>query len=173
MAVARAFAGRPKLVLCDEPLSSLDVSVQAAVMNLLLEFQQTYGTTMLFISHDLSVVNQLCDSVAVMYLGQFREIGPTEALFAPPYHPYTEALLSAVPIPDPTVERTHIRLSGTVPSALDPPSGCRFHTRCPRKIGPKCERKPPPWRVITKRHRIYCHIDIKELRTVEPVFNPA
>ncbi len=173
VALARAFAGRPTLVLCDEPLSALDVSVQAAVMNLLLEFQQTFGTTVLFISHDLSVVYQLCDSVAVMYLGQFCEIGPTEALFEPPYHPYTEALLSAVPIPDPSVERTNIRLSGTVPSALDPPSGCRFHTRCPRKIGPICECAPPPWRLITEGHRIYCHIDIEELRAVEPVFNPA
>jgi len=173
VALARAFSGRPTLVLCDEPLSSLDVSVQAAVMNLLLEFQQNYETTMLFISHDLSVVYQLCDYVAVMYLGQFCEIGPTEALFAPPYHPYTEALLSAVPIPDPSVERTNIRLSGTVPSALDPPSGCRFHTRCPRKIGPICEREPPPWREVTEGHRIYCHIDIEELRAVEPVFNPA
>ena len=173
VALIRAFAGRPTLVLCDEPLSSLDVSVQAAVMNLLLEFQQKFETTMLFISHDLSVVYQSCDYVAVMYLGQFCEIGPTEAVFAPPYHPYTEALLSAVPIPDPSVERTSIRLSGAVPSALDPPSGCRFHTRCPRKIGPICEREPPPWREITEEHRIYCHIDIEELRAVEPVFNPA
>ena len=173
VALARAFAGRPTLVLCDEPLSSLDVSVQAAVMNLLLEFQQAYGTAMLFISHDLSVVYQLCDYVAVMYLGQFCEIGPTEALFEPPYHPYTEALLSAVPIPDPSVERTNIRLSGTVPSALDPPSGCRFHTRCPRKIGPICEREPPPWRRITEGHRICCHTGIEELRAVEPVFSSA
>jgi peptide/nickel transport system ATP-binding protein len=173
VALARAFSGRPTLVLCDEPLSSLDVSVQAAVMNLLLEFQQKFETTMLFISHDLSVVHQLCDYVAVMYLGQFCEIGPTEAVFAPPYHPYTEALLSAVPIPDPSVERTNIRLSGTVPSALDPPSGCRFHTRCPRKIGPICERESPPCRETTEGHRIYCHIDIEELRAVEPVLNPA
>jgi peptide/nickel transport system ATP-binding protein len=173
VALARAFAGRPKLVLCDEPLSSLDVSVQAAVMNLLLEFQQVFETTILLISHDLSVVYQLCDNVAVMYLGQFCEIGPTEALFAPPYHPYTEALLSAVPVLDPSVERTSIRLSGAVPSALDPPSGCRFHTRCPRKIGPICERESPPWREITEEHRIYCHIDIEELRAVEPVFNLA
>ncbi len=164
VALARAFAGRPMLVLCDEPLSSLDVSVQAAVMNLLLEFQQEYGTAMLFISHDLSVVYQLCEYVAVMYLGQFCEIGSTEALFEPPYHPYTEALLSAVPIPDPAVEKTSIRLSGTVPSALDPPSGCRFHTRCPRKIGPICERESPPWRGITEGHRINCHIKIEELQ---------
>jgi len=169
VALARAFAGRPALVLCDEPLSSLDVSVQAAVLNLLLEFQQEYGTAMLFISHDLSVVYQLCDNVAVMYLGQFCEIGPTEVLFAPPYHPYTEALLSAVPIPDPTIERTRIRLSGSVPSALDPPSGCKFHTRCPRKIGPVCEQESPPWREMADRHRICCHISLEDLRAMESI----
>ncbi len=170
VALARAFAGRPTLALCDEPLSSLDVSVQAAVINPLLEFQQRFETTMLFISHDLSVVYQFCDSVAVMYLGRICEVGSTEALFAPPYHPYTEALLSAVPVPDPSVERTDIRLAGAVPSALDPPSGCRFHTRCPRKLGPVCERESPPWRQVTKEHRICCHIDTEALRAVKPVF---
>ena len=173
VAIARAFAGRPMLVLCDEPLSSLDVSVQAAVMNLLREFQQEYGTAMVFISHDFGAVYQLCDFVAVMYLGQFCEIGPTEALFEPPYHPYTEALLSAVPIPDATTEKTNIRLSGTVPSALDPPAGCRFHTRCPRKIGPICETETPPCREGMEGHRIYCHIDIEELRSMRPVFGAA
>jgi peptide/nickel transport system ATP-binding protein len=171
VAIARAFAGRPSLVLCDEPLSALDVSVQVAVMNLLLEFQQAYGTTMLFISHDLSVVYQLCDHVVVMYLGQFCETGPTERLYAPPYHPYTEALLSAIPIPDPTLERTDIRLMGAVPSALAPPSGCRFHTRCPRVVGPVCEQEPPPWQEMGDGHRIYCHIDPEELRAMEPVIS--
>ena len=171
VALARAFAGRPTLVLCDEPLSALDVSVQAAIMNLLQELQREYGTAILFISHDLGAVYQLCDSVAVMYLGQICETGPVEALFKPPYHPYTEALLSAVPIPDPTLERSDIRLSGTVPSALDPPAGCRFHTRCPRKIGPICEQQAPPGRGETGGHRIWCHIDLNELRTVEPVFS--
>jgi len=108
-----------------------------------------------------------------MYLGQFCEVGPTEALFAPPYHPYTEALLSAVPIPDPTVERSNIRLAGAVPSALDPPSGCRFHTRCPRKIGPICEREEPPFREVSGAHRIRCHIEIEELKAVPPVLDPA
>jgi peptide/nickel transport system ATP-binding protein len=169
IAIARAFAGRPSLVLCDEPLSALDVSVQVAVMNLLLEFQQGYGTTMLFISHDLSAVYQLSDHVAVMYLGQICEIGPTEVLYSPPYHPYTEALLSAIPIPDPTIDRTRIRLSGAVPSALDPPSGCRFHTRCPRKVGPVCEQESPPWREMADGHRIFCHISQEELRAMEPV----
>ena len=171
VALARAFAGRPTLVLCDEPLSALDVSVQAAIMNLLQDFQRQYGTAILFISHDLSAVYQLCDSVAVMYLGQICESGPVEALFEPPYHPYTEALLSAAPIPDPTLERSDIRLTGTVPSALDPPAGCRFHTRCPRKIGPICEQEAPPCRGETEGHRIYCHIDLAQLRTIEPVFS--
>jgi len=169
VAIARAFAGRPSLILCDEPLSSLDVSVQVAVMNLLLEFQQGYGSTMLFISHDLSVVYQLCDHVAVMYLGQFCEVGPTEDLYSPPYHPYTEALLSAIPIPDPTLDRTRIRLSGAVPSALSPPSGCKFHTRCPRIVGPVCEQEPPPRREVADGHHIYCHIGLEDLRTMGPV----
>jgi len=167
--IARAFAARPELVLCDEPVSSLDVSVQAAVLNLLLEIQQEYGTTLLFIAHDLSVVRFFSDYVAVMYLGKFCEIGPAEAIYAPPYHPYTEALLSAVPIPDPRAGQKRIRLSGTVPSALNPPSGCRFNTRCPRKLGHICEREEPPCRDAGGGHRIYCHIPLEELRQIEPV----
>jgi len=168
--IARAFAARPDLVLCDEPVSSLDVSVQAAVLNLLLEIQQQYGTTMLFIAHDLSVVRFFSDYVAVMYLGKICEIGPAEAIYAPPYHPYTEALLSAVPIPDPSVEQKRIRLSGTVPSALHPPSGCRFNTRCPRKLGAICETEEPPCQEAGGGHRIFCHIPLEELRKLEPVF---
>jgi peptide/nickel transport system ATP-binding protein len=167
--IARAFAARPDLVLCDEPVSSLDVSVQAAVLNLLLEIQQEYGTTMLFIAHDLSVVRFFSDYVAVMYLGKFCEIGPAQAIYAPPYHPYTEALLSAVPIPDPRARQKRIRLSGTVPSALNPPSGCRFNTRCPRKLGHICEREEPPCRDAGGGHRICCHIPLEELRQIEPV----
>jgi len=172
--IARAFASRPDLVLCDEPVSALDVSVQAAVLNLLLEIQREHGTTMLFIAHDLSVVRFFSDYVAVMYLGHIVEMGPAEAIYAPPYHPYTEALLSAVPIPDPTVAQKHIRLEGTVPSAMHPPSGCTFHTRCPRRAmlpdgGKICETQEPPWRYNTEEHRIYCHIPLEELREMEPV----
>ncbi len=169
VAIARAFAARPEMVLCDEPVSSLDVSVQAAVLNLLLEIQREYETTLLFITHDLGVVRFFSDAMAVMYLGKFCEVGPSEAVYAPPYHPYTEALLSAVPIPDPMAEQKHIRLSGTVPSALNPPSGCRFHTRCPRRLGEVCETEEPSWQDAGKGHRICCHIPLEELRQVEAV----
>lgn len=167
--IARALAGRPELVLCDEPVSALDVSVQAAVLNLLLEVQYKLGTTLIFIAHDLSVVRFLSDYIAVMYLGKVMEFGAAEQIYAPPYHPYTEALLSAVPIPDPRAEQKHVRLEGTVPSALNPPAGCRFHTRCPRKLGEICEREEPPWQDAGDGHRIYCHIPLEELRKVEPV----
>jgi peptide/nickel transport system ATP-binding protein len=172
--IARALASRPDLIICDEPVSALDVSVQAAVINLLLEIQQIFGSAMIFIAHDLSVVRFFSDDIAVMYLGQIVEIGPAEAIYSPPYHPYTEALLSAVPIPDPDAEQKEIRLSGNVPSALSPPSGCRFHTRCPRRPemlpdgGKICETDVPPWRQ-TKRHRILCHIPLEALEEVEPV----
>lgn len=172
--IARALASRPDLVLCDEPVSALDVSVQAALLNLLLEVQQEYGTTMIFIAHDLSVVRFFSDDVAVMYLGQIVEIGPADAIYSPPYHPYTEALLSAVPVPDPTARQRRIRLQGSVPSAIDPPTGCRFHTRCPRRVllpdgGAICEREEPPWQYNGEDHRIFCHIPIEILRDFDPV----
>ncbi len=175
--IARALASRPDLIICDEPVSALDVSVQAAVINLLLEIQQVFGSSMIFIAHDLSVVRFFSDDIAVMYLGQIVEIGPAETIYAPPYHPYTEALLSAVPIPDPDAEQKEIRLSGNVPSALNPPSGCRFHTRCPRRQemlpddGRICETEVPPWRASEKGHRILCHIPIEDLEKVEPVIH--
>jgi len=174
--IARALAGRPDLVLCDEPVSALDVSVQAAVVNLLLEIQQEFDTTMIFIAHDLSVVRFISDYVAVMYLGQIMEIGPSAAIYDPPYHPYTEALLSAVPVPDPTAEQTRIRLEGSVPSPVNPPSGCRFHTRCPRRDllpdgGKICENEIPPWRDAGDGHKIFCHIPLETLAQMDPVIN--
>jgi peptide/nickel transport system ATP-binding protein len=177
--IARALASRPDLIICDEPVSALDVSVQAAVINLLLEIQEIYGSSMIFIAHDLSVVRYFSDDIAVMYLGQIVEIGPAEAIYSPPYHPYTEALLSAVPIPDPDAEQKSIRLGGNVPSALNPPSGCRFHTRCPRRKemladgGEICEKEVPPWRSTELGHRIFCHIPLEELDKVEPVVHTA
>jgi peptide/nickel transport system ATP-binding protein len=175
--IARALASRPDLIICDEPVSALDVSVQAAVINLLLEIQQVFGSSMIFIAHDLSVVRYFSDDIAVMYLGQIVEVGPADAIYTPPYHPYTEALLSAVPIPDPDVEQKDLRLSGNVPSALDPPSGCRFHTRCPRRQemlpdgGKICEQEVPPWRESEKGHRILCHIPLEALEKIEPVIS--
>lgn len=172
--IARALASRPDMVICDEPVSALDVSVQAAVLNLLLEIQNVFGTALIFIAHDLSVVRFFSDDVAVMYLGQIMEMGPAETIYAPPYHPYTEALLSAVPIPDPDAEQRSIRLTGNVPSALHPPSGCRFHTRCHRRSmlpdgGEICETRTPPWRKVSGEHRILCHIPIETLSTLESV----
>jgi peptide/nickel transport system ATP-binding protein len=176
--IARAFAGRPDLVLCDEPVSALDVSVQAAVLNLLLEIQKEQGTTLIFIAHDLSVVRFFSDYVAVMYLGQIVEYGPAESIYAPPYHPYTESLLAAVPIPDPATAQKRIRLEGTVPSALNPPTGCRFHTRCPRRSllpdgGQICEAEAPPWRDDGEGHRIFCHLSLEQMRQLGPVVNLA
>ena len=174
--IARALASHPDLVLCDEPVSALDVSVQAAILNLLLEVQQEFGTTLIFIAHDLSVVRFFSDYVAVMYLGQIMEIGPADAIYQPPYHPYTEALLSAVPIPDPSAKQKHIRLEGTVPSAMAPPQGCRFNTRCPRRHllpDPDVCLEEPPWREAGDEHRIFCHHSLETLSSFEPVFTTA
>ena len=170
--IARALASRPDLVLCDEPVSALDVSVQAAILNLLLDVQHEFETTLIFIAHDLSVVRFFSDYVAVMYLGQIMEIGPADAIYEPPYHPYTEALLSAVPIPDPAAKQKRIRLEGSVPSAINPPSGCRFHTRCPRRgllPDPEICKTDPPWRESGDDHRIFCHHTLETLNSFEPV----
>jgi peptide/nickel transport system ATP-binding protein len=170
VAIARAFAGNPRLLLADEPVSALDVSVQAAIINLLLKIQGEQGTTMLFISHDLALVRHLADQVVVMYLGKVMESGPVDAIFAPPYHPYTEALLSAIPVPDPAVQQKRIRLEGEAPSPVDLPKGCRFAGRCPRKLGAVCDREKPPLRQAGAGHVIACHIPLEELRNVEPIF---
>ena len=159
--VARAFAGEPKVVVADEPVSALDVSVQAAVTELLMDIQRKARTTMLFISHDLSIVRYIADRVVVMYLGHIVEQGTTDDIFAPPYHPYTEALLSAVPIADTSVEKKHIVLEGDIPSAMNPPPGCPFQTRCHRKHqvpGDLCETQVPPLRQLGGGHQVKCHL---------------
>jgi peptide/nickel transport system ATP-binding protein len=169
VAIARAFAAEPELIVCDEPLSALDVSVQAAVLNLLVDLQARTGAGYLFISHDLSVVRYLADRVAVMYMGKLCEVGPVDVLFAPPFHPYTEALLSAIPLPDPAAVQRQVRLEGPVPSPVDPGPGCRFQSRCPRKLGSICETEFPPGRVAAPGHVIFCHIPLEDLRRVPPV----
>jgi peptide/nickel transport system ATP-binding protein len=156
--IARAFAGSPRLVVADEPVSALDVSVQAAITELLLDIQRTQQTTLIIISHDLGFVRYIADRVVVMYLGQVMEAGAAERVFQPPYHPYTEALLSAAPTIDTGRRRQRIVLSGELPSALAPPSGCPFHTRCHRKLGAICETERPPQRLSQDGHRILCHI---------------
>jgi peptide/nickel transport system ATP-binding protein len=167
--IARAFAGNPRVVVADEPVSALDVSVQAAVTQLLMEIQRENRTTLLFISHDLSLVRYLADRVVVMYLGTIAEQGTTDEVFAPPYHPYTEALLSAIPIADTSVQKKEIVLEGDIPSAMNPPSGCPFQTRCPRKLGKICEEQAPPIREFGRGHKIACHIAPEELMKMEPV----
>jgi len=170
--IARALASEPQLILCDEPVSALDVSVQAAVLELLLDIQNKFDTTLLFISHDLSVVRFICDTIAVMYLGQIVEIGPAEEVVCPPYHPYTAALLSAVSMPDPQAKASDIRLSGDVPSAVDIPSGCRFHTRCPWRSltadnGEICRLAKPKYRKGKDGHSILCHLSNEDLCSIK------
>ncbi len=170
--IARAFAGGAKIVVADEPVSALDVSVQAAVTDLLMEIQRQNQTTLLFISHDLSIVRYLADRVMVMYLGHVVEIGSTDDVFAPPYHPYTEALLSAVPIADTRVKKKRIVLEGDIPSAMNPPPGCPFQTRCRWKSevpGGLCEKEVPPMVDLSTGHQIKCHLSADVLDQMEPV----
>jgi peptide/nickel transport system ATP-binding protein len=173
VAIARALAGDPDVVVADEPVSALDVSVQAAIVNLLSELQAERAATLVFISHDLSVVRYLADHVAVMYLGKVVESGPVEDVFAPPFHPYTEALLSAVPVPDPEAQVARIVLEGALPSASAVPRGCPFATRCPRKVGAVCDETPPPEQEPRHGHRIRCHIPADELRRLHAAGVPA
>ena len=174
--IARAFAGGARIVVADEPVSALDVSVQAAVTDLLMEIQRKEKTTLLFISHDLSIVRYLSDRVMVMYLGHVVELGTTDQVFSPPYHPYTEALLSAVPIADTSIKKEHIVLEGDIPSAMNPPSGCPFQTRCRWKkdvLGSKCETEIPPINTLLNGHQIKCHLEKSKLEEMEPVIKIA
>jgi peptide/nickel transport system ATP-binding protein len=166
VAIARAFAGSPALVVCDEPTSALDVSVQAAIINLLSELQAEEDVAYLFISHDLNVVRYIADRVAVMYLGRLMEVGTASRIFGGPHHPYTEALLSASPDME---EGTRIRLQGEIPAASNPPPGCVFQTRCPRKIGEICETVEPALEEAEPGYFKRCHIPVAELREMQLV----
>ncbi len=169
VAIARAFAANPALVVADEPTSALDVSVQAVILNLLKDLRAIEGASYLFISHDLRAVTYLADWLIVMYLGQIVEEGTTGHVYNIPSHPYTEALVSSIPVPDPDVKQGRIRLDGDIPSAANLPTGCRFHTRCPRKIGAICEQQEPPWRDAGDGHHIRCHIPLDELIVMQTV----
>ena len=155
--IARALALNPDFIVLDEPTSALDVSVQAQILNLLKDLQKKFGLTYLFITHDLSVINHISDRIAIMYAGKIVEMAPTEDLFKKQWHPYTQALLSAIPIADPNIKSKRTHLRGEVPSLIHPPSGCKFHPRCPKEM-PKCSKDEPELKEVSKGHFVACHL---------------
>ena len=171
-AVARAFSISPHLLICDEPTSALDVSVQASVLNLLGDLQQESGASYIFVSHDLNVINYISDYIMVMYLGRICEYGRKEEVVGPPYHPYTEALMSAVPDVDPSLKRKVIRLEGSPPNPTKKIKGCPFAGRCHKKIGEICDKQPPPKVWFSETHFAYCHLPPEELGAEKTEENP-
>jgi peptide/nickel transport system ATP-binding protein len=161
VALARALVLQPEFIVADEPVSMLDVSIRAEILNLLVDLRDKYGTTFLYITHDLALARHICDRLAVMYLGKIVEMGDVDDVALQPLHPYTTALISAVPIPDPTSKRVEITLKGEIPSPINPPSGCRFHTRCPQYIGDICRTKEPQLIEVEKGHYVACHLHEK------------
>ena len=155
--IARALALNPEFIVCDEPVSALDVSIQSQIINLLMDLQEERDLTYLFISHDLSVVKHISDRIGVMYLGVIVELAPKDALYEEPLHPYTQALLSAIPVSDPTMKKNRILLTGDIPSPVNPPAGCRFHTRCPYVMD-KCKTEVPEFKEVAPEHFVACHL---------------
>ena len=162
VAIARAFVLNPEFVVADEPVSMLDVSIRAEILDLMFSLREKYKTTFLYITHDLALARHVCDSIAIMYLGKLMEKGDIEQVINEPLHPYTRALLNSVPIPDPTVKRSETVIKGEIPSPINPPSGCRFHTRCPSFIGDICRKKEPPLVDMGKGHYVACHLYAKK-----------
>jgi peptide/nickel transport system ATP-binding protein len=169
--IARALVLEPKLLVCDEPVSSLDVSIRAQILNLLEQMKARYGLTMLFVAHDLAVVKAVSDRIAVMYLGKLCEVAGATELFDAPLHPYTATLLAAIPVPDPDAPRAAIMPIGEPPSPVSPPSGCRFRTRCPRADG-RCEQEVPVMREVRARHGVACHHPLEDANRSPPVSAP-
>jgi oligopeptide/dipeptide ABC transporter ATP-binding protein len=162
VAVARAFVLNPEFVVADEPVSMLDVSIRAEILNLMFSLREKYKTTFLYITHDLALARHICDSIAIMYLGKIMEKGDVEQVVNEPLHPYTQALLNAVPVPDPTVKRSETVIKGEIPSPINPPSGCRFHTRCPSIIGDICRKVEPQLVDVGNGHYVACHLHAKK-----------